>query len=141
MCTRHGTTHRSPFADVRETQTVGRITVVEGIRVVSPADCLVQLAGQLDADRLGALVDDASTTRRALLGELRDRYAALARSRLPGIGHLRAVLEERGPGHVPPASELERRLRDLLGSIRGLPHVQWEATMPWLGHAGAGWTC
>ncbi|HET7719626.1 MAG TPA: hypothetical protein VFK43_06635, partial [Acidimicrobiales bacterium] len=53
VVTRHGATHRSPFASVRESATVGRFVVLEGIRVVSPADCIVQLARSLDRDSLG----------------------------------------------------------------------------------------
>ena len=102
-----------PPRDVHHSSTIGRFTVVEGIRVVSPADCVVQLAHRLDAEGLGALVDDVARTRRQLLPELRDRYVALAHSRLPGIANLRAALEERGDGHVPPASELKRHLRQL----------------------------
>ena len=131
VCTRHGTTHESPFADVRETSTVGRFTTVTGIRVVSPADCLVQLAALLDADALGALVDDVARSRRRVVPELRDRYVAIARSRLPGIGSLRTVLDARGPGSVPPASELERHLRRVLAAVRP-PSVDYEATPPWL---------
>lgn len=117
VCTRHGTTHESPFGAVHETRTVGRIMVVEGIRVVSPADCVVQLAGRLDADALGALIDDVAIGRRLFLPELRDRYAVLAHRRLPGIRALRAALEVRGEGHVPPPSELGRRLAALLAAV------------------------
>jgi hypothetical protein len=117
VCTRHGTTHRSPFATVRETATVGRFTAVERIRVVSPADCIVQLAPLLDAEALGALIDEAGRERRSMLPELRDRYADVARSRLPGIGGLRAALEVRGDGVVPPSSALNRRLTTLLARV------------------------
>ena len=131
VCTRHGTTHRSPFADVRETSTVGRFTVVQGIRVVSPADCLVQLSAGLDVGALGALLDEVARTRRRVLPELRDRYVAVAHSRLPGIGALREALEQRGPGYAPPASELDRHLRLVLAAARP-PSVDFEVTPPWL---------
>jgi len=132
VVTRRGTTHESPFGAVHESRTVGRFTVVGGIRVVSPADCVVQLAGRLDATSLGDLVDDIGTTNRVLLPELRDRYAALARSRLPGSAAIRDILAARGPGDVPPAGELGRRLRTVLTGITHLPRVEWEATPPWL---------
>lgn len=132
VVTRHGTTDRSPYATVHQSRTVGRVIVVEGIRVVSAADCLVQLAGRLDAAALGALVDEVSRDRRHLLEDLRDRYVGLAQSRLPGIGVLRAVLDERGDGFVPPAGHLERRLAEVLATVPGLPAVQWEASVPWL---------
>jgi hypothetical protein len=132
VVTRHGTTNRSPFAAVQQSSTIGRLTVVEGIRVVSHADCIVQLAGRLDLGELGALVDDVAITRRSLLPELRERYVAVARSRLPGVGSLREILLERGDGRVPPQDALERQLRTVLESVPGLPAVDWEATPPWL---------
>ena len=100
VAVRSGTTNRSPFGPVRQTDTVGRLVVVEGIRVVSPADCLVQLAAELDARQLGMLADAVAHDRRRLLDELRDRYARLAHSRVAGIGTIRAVVEARGEGYV-----------------------------------------
>lgn len=132
VVTRHGTTNRSPFATVHQTATVGRIAVVDGIRVVSPADCLVQLAARLDPRALGALLDDVARDRRRVLVELQERYVELAHSRLPGIATVRAVLDERGDGHVPAESELERVLRAVLATVPGLPPVDWQATPPWL---------
>jgi len=132
VCTRHGATHVSPFADVRETRTVGRLVVVEGIRVVSAADCLVQVAPMLGAGRLGELVDEVGAHRPRLLAELRDRHVALAPSRLPGIGHLREVLEARSDDRVPPRSALERHLRAVVEGD-GPPGFEVEATPPWLG--------
>ena len=114
IVTRDGAVTRSPFATVHRSSTVGRFTVVDGIRVVSAADCLVQLSARLDADALGSLVDNVARTRRRVLPELCDRYVAVAHSRLPGIGALREALEQRGPGYVPPASELDRHLRLVL---------------------------
>jgi hypothetical protein len=131
VVTRRGTTTRSPFARVRRWSHPGRLVVVEGIRVVSPADCLLQLAPSVDASRLGRLVDDIAIARPGVLDELRDRYASLARSKVPGLARVRAVLDERGPGFVPPASELERLLRDVLAGVPGLPPVVWEAPAPW----------
>jgi len=130
VVTRRGGTNRSLFATVRQSDTVGRLTTVDGIRVVSPADCLVQLAGQLDEGALGELTDLAGQGRPHLLDELRDRHVALSASRLAGSAVLGAVLARRGDDHVPPASQLECHLRRLLESIPALP-VEWEATPPW----------
>jgi very-short-patch-repair endonuclease len=85
----------------------------------------------LDVADLGALVDDAARTRRHLLDELRDRYAALAHSRLPHLDRLGDVLEERGDGYIAPDSVLARRLRAVLTDAR-VPDVRFEATPPWL---------
>lgn len=131
VCTRRGTTHDSPFATVRELKTVGRLTVVDGIRVVSPADCMIQLAPQLDAPTLGDLIDDVSVGRRTFLSELRDRYAGLAHSRMPGLARVGEALEARGDGFVPPTSELNRRLRHFLGAV-ALPPVVYEHSPFWV---------
>jgi hypothetical protein len=131
VCTRHGTTHDSPFGRVRETRTVGRLTVVDRVRVVSPADTIVQLAATCEVDRLGAILDDAARNRRDLLGEVRERYVWLARSRLPGIGNLRGVLAARGDGRPVPTSELNRRLHQLLVDAH-VPDALVEVSPPWV---------
>ena len=136
LVTRYGAATRSPFATVHRSSTIGRFTVVEGVRVVSAADCLVQLSAGLDADALGPLIDSVGRTRRSVLPELRDRYVAVAHSRVPGVAALRGALEKRGPGYVPPASELERHLRLVLAAARP-PSVDFEVTPPWL-ERGAG---
>src|SRR5690606_24405710 len=124
-------THTSPFATVRRSGTVGRFTTVDHIRVVSRADCAVQLAGLVSGDRLEAVVGDQAHAHRRFLDDLRDRYVDIARPRLPGIGNLRAVLAAYGDGAVPPRNQLEQRLRQLLLTIPNLPPVAWEATPPW----------
>jgi len=131
VVTRRGTTHDSPFGRVRESKTVGRFTVVEGIRVVSRADCLVQLASRMDPDALGDLLDDVARRDRHVLAAFQERYVDLAHARLPGIGAIRAVLEERGDGYVPPDSVLGRHLRSLIARAPWLPPVEWEATPSW----------
>jgi hypothetical protein len=129
---RRGTTNRSPFGDVRETRRLGRLTVVQGITVVAPEECLVQLAPGHDPGSLGDLIDDVSHGRRHLLDDLRDRYADLARSRIAGIGAIREALAIRGDGYVPPPGALERSLHRLVGAVPAMPPVLWEATPPWL---------
>lgn len=136
VCTSRGTTHRSPFADVRTTSTVGRIVVVEGIRVVSAADATIHVAPLLPAPAFDALVDEGARLRRYFIDELRERYTVVSHSRLPGIGNLRDALEKRGDGHVPSASELDRLLRDLVSSVPALGRLEWEATPPWLEPVG-----
>jgi hypothetical protein len=124
-------THQSPFATVRRSGTVGRFTTVDGIRVVSRADCAIQLAGLVGGDRLEAIVGDQAHSHRRFLDDLRDRYVDIARSRLPGIGNLRAVLAAYGEGVVPPRNQLEQKLRLLLSTVPNLPEVEFEATPPW----------
>jgi hypothetical protein len=131
VCTRHGGTNRSPFATVRQTRTVGRLVVVDGIRVVSPADCVVQLAPGLGADGVSQLIDVARQGRRGVLAELRDRHVALASSRLPGIADLGEALSLRADDVEAPRNELERRARALVAAV-GPPFVEYERMPPWL---------
>jgi len=94
VVTRHGTTHRSALADARESRTIGRLIVVDGIRVVSKADCTIQLAGATTLDRLRSTLAFFNRTDRHYLAELRDRQIVLARSRLRGMSSVRTLLAE-----------------------------------------------
>ena len=131
VVTRRGTTHDSPFGPVHESQLVGRFTVVEKVRVVSKADCLIQLARGLDSTALDDLLDTVYVRDRKVLAAFRERYVDLARSRIPGIGVIRDVVERRGEGYEPPRSTLERKFRAMLTSVEWLPPLFWEATPPW----------
>ncbi len=46
------------------------------------------------------------------------------------MSDLREVLQRRGDGHVPPSSELERRLRSFLDDA-SLPSFTYEQELPW----------
>ena len=129
VVTRHGTTRRSPLGIVHESRTVGRFTVVDGIRVVSKADCTIQVARHLSVDRLRSMVGFDRRDRR-YLAELRDRQLALARSRLPGMKKLRLVLSELTDDVPPTDSDLEVELRTLVASVPALGAVVWQATLP-----------
>ena len=133
VVTRHGTTHDSPFGPVHESRTIGRFAVVEGIRVVSRADCLVQLAGGYDAAQTRR-----PARRRRRRRSPRPRCAAGAlrrRSRTRRVAGIGALRERRralvAAGYVPPRSKLERHLRRAGGVAAVDPEVSWEATPPW----------
>jgi hypothetical protein len=131
VLTHRSGTNRSPFARVRQTSRPSRFVVVDGIRVVSAADCAIQLAATLDLRRLEVLVGDQAHRNRRFLDDLRERYLDVASSRLPGSANLRRVLAAYGDGVLPPRNLLEQRLRQLLASVPHLPEVEWEATPPW----------
>jgi hypothetical protein len=126
--------HRSRLATVRESDLVER-TTVDGIRVVTPAQAAIEIARYLDQRELGRLVDDLVARDRRFLPALQERFVDLAYSRWPGIGRIRAVLDERGDGYVPPASELEARLSDVLDEVVLLvgerPTMIRQAKLPW----------
>lgn len=130
VVTRRGTTHRSPLAKVKESKTVGRLAVVDGIRVVSKADCTIQVARDLSVERLRSLVGFFDRHDRRYLAELRDRQLALASSRLPGMKKLRLVLSELTDDVPPTDSDLEVELRALVASVPALGTVAWQAPLP-----------
>lgn len=131
VVTRHGGTNRSPFGKVHQSHTVQRFTVVEGIRVASQADVTIQIAPAYEARELGAIVDELHRRRRQFLAELHDTALAVMACRLPGAATVREVLRKRDPGSVPPDSELNRVLQDLLLESP-LPDVEFEATPRWV---------
>jgi hypothetical protein len=131
-----GADHRCALARVRQSDLV-ETTTVGGLPVCTIAQTVLDVARYLDERSLGRLVDDLELDRRDVLDAVRDRYAALARSRRPGVGLVRAVLLERGDGYVPPASELEAVLLEVLATVPGIPGLIRQARLPWLA-AGAG---
>ena len=92
------------------------IRVLDGIPLVSPALALLQLAGMrtCSPERLGRAVDAAWSDRLVSyrsMSALAERMSARGRS---GLTAYRAVVEERGVGYVPPASNLESRFATIL---------------------------
>jgi Transcriptional regulator, AbiEi antitoxin/Protein of unknown function (DUF559) len=92
---------------------------VDGLRVTTAARAIVDVAAVVGPKRLGHLVDLA-TDRLTSVTRIAACAAELARPGKPGIGQLGAVLDARGPGYVPPRSELESRLFAALAA-NGLP--------------------
>ena len=137
IATRRGTTHRSPLAKITERKTIGRFTIVDGIRVVSKADCTVQIAPLSTLDRLRTVVHHFDRRDRNYLAELRDRQLALARSRLPGMKKLRAVLSELTDDVPPTDSDLEIELRTLAASVPALGPTVWQAPLPFWSRGSA----
>jgi hypothetical protein len=64
--------------------------------------------------RLGVALDDAVVAGRTSYVEVGECLRIVAKRGKPGVRTLTAILDERGPGHVPPASQLERELDELL---------------------------
>lgn len=92
------------------------VRVLEGVPLVSPALALLQLAGMRTCgpERLGRAVDAAWSDRlvsHQSLSAIIDRMSARGRR---GLTALRAAVDERGPGYVPPASNLESRFAQIL---------------------------
>ncbi len=93
---------------------------VAGISVTSVARTLFDLGAVVHPGRVERAVDTALARKLVAYEELAAVLADLAASGRPGVRALRVALVGRSPTEAPPASELERRFRDLL-CRHGLP--------------------
>ena len=96
---------------------------VDGLPVSTSARAIVEMAATVGPRRLGHLVDLA-TDRLTSLTRISACAAELARPGKPGITRLGAVLDARGPGHVPPQSVLESGLLSALAGGGLAPPVR-----------------
>lgn len=112
-----GVVHRwRPFPD-------HHLTVVEGIATTRPARTLVDLAGVLHPARTERAVDNCLSAGILTLADLHSTFIELAGRGRKGIALMRRLLDERGPGYVAPASELEARFLALVRDA-GLPEPE-----------------
>lgn len=124
-----GGRHRSALAAVRRCRLV-ESTMVDHITVTTVAQTIIDLAASVDAVELGRAIDEEVTAGRFEVAALSDRFVAVAHRRLPGTEVLRTVLEFRGEGWIPPESELERMLHEVLAEA-GVPGVVRQFRPPW----------
>ena len=112
----HGDHPRLRLAAVRQSGDLRPPMVrrLGGLPVTSPARTLLDLGASVGVDALGRLVDEAITQRVTCLADLRSLAHQLSFRGRRGMGRVAAVLDERGPGGAPPASELERIFRQTL---------------------------
>ena len=82
--------------------------------VTVPGRTFVDIAPFCTKARLGIALDDALLTGRVSQAAVARCLFEVLRPGKLGLGKLVALLEERGPGYVPPASELERLLFEAL---------------------------
>jgi hypothetical protein len=81
-----------------------------GLVVSTPARALVEVSATVGRRHLGDLVDEAVVARLTSMEQISACVADVVRPGKPGMRQLAAVLDERGPGAIPPHSELERGL-------------------------------
>ena len=93
---------------------------VASIPVTTVGRTALDLAGVLSPAALGAVVDGLLAEGRLRLGPFTEQALRHRRRGRRGSAALGAILEERGPGYVPPASELEALLFEVLRA-GGLP--------------------
>jgi very-short-patch-repair endonuclease len=104
-------------------------TTWRGLPISTPARCVVEVAATQPAREVGRAADDLVRLRRTTYLEIERVFAAVARPGKPGMATMAEVLDERGPGHVPPHSELERALFDALAA-GGLPAPRRQVPLP-----------
>lgn len=105
-------------------------TVVDGLAVTTPARTFVDLAAHTHAVRLRTAIESALTSRLCTLEDIRRCHDELRRPGKRGLRKLEVLLMALGPGHVPAASTLERRLKRVLVDA-GLPTPVREHELPW----------
>lgn len=107
------------------------VRVLDGIPAVTPARALFDVAGTQRrgadlpwfVDRVARLTDAAWSLRLVSGTTLHAMLEDLAQRGRPGIRVMRAVLADRGPGYIPPASGLESRFAQILRNA-GEPPMQ-----------------
>lgn len=130
------TDHRCALGRVHESAVIrpAHVTVVDAIPVTGPARTVFDLAGVVHPKRTARALDKCLSDG---LADMASFYALLdelkGRGRR-GIALMRELLAKRGPNYVPPSSELEHRLLDVLVEA-GLPEPQRQV---WAGGSHVG---
>lgn len=98
------------------------LRTLDGIPVVAPALALLQLAGMpsIPVGKVARAIDAAWSDRIVSYRSLRAVVDMMSKQGRRGLAVLRALVEERGPAYVPPASNLEARFGSILERA-GLP--------------------
>lgn len=127
----HPAHHRPKVGVVRHPTDLQRrhITTTAGFAVTSPARTICDLAGVLTSTGLERALDDAVAARITTLAAVGTMTQQLLRPGKRGLVRLARLLAERGPGYSPPASELERGLRTMIGAA-GVAGVVFGASYP-----------
>jgi len=107
----------------------------QGLPVTTVVRTVLDLAAVVDKASTSLLVNDLLADGRVQLGPLTTRALAHRSRGRSGSGHLADVLESLGPGHVPPASELEALLFAVL-EAGSLPPPVRQHPLPSLTQAG-----
>jgi len=100
-----------------------QVRTLDGIPVVAPSLALLQLAGMRTCSdrRLGRAIDAAWSDRLVSYTTLTEIDRLMSRQGRRGLVRFRALVEERGPAYVPPASNLESRFAEILANAGRQP--------------------
>jgi hypothetical protein len=100
-----------------------------GLPISKPSRCVVELGATQPEAVVGRVLDDLIQLRRTTMVEVSRVFADVLRPGKPGMVTIGRVLDARGDGHVPPASELERLLFGTL-EAGGLPAPVRQIVLP-----------
>jgi len=129
---RHSNSHRPRLDGVvpHETRRMppGHVTTHDGFSIATPARALADAAATTPVGRLERWLDSAWSKRLVTYGDLDEVVVDLHKPGRRGIGLLRTLIDERGPGYVAPASGLESRMGALLEKA-GLPSVRRQVSL------------
>ncbi len=103
-------------------------TELDGVPVVRPELLMLQLCSLVGPQRAARQLDRAWSMRLLSGPSTRRVLDEVAGSGVRGVTLLRAILDERGPGYVPPASGLEGRFVEVLRNA-GLPPMERQADL------------
>jgi very-short-patch-repair endonuclease len=109
----------------------GHITDVEGLPVTVPERTIVDLSAVLSQRHLSRILDNGLASGQVDFEILTGLFSHLGRRGKPGTAQLRRLIEQRGADFIPPDSELERRLLDVLERAE-LPEPVRQFRPPWL---------
>ncbi len=100
-----------------------------GLPISKPARAIVELGATQPMAVIGRVADDLIRLGRTTHSEVCAAFHRVARPGKPGVERVARVLDERGDGYVPPASELERALFAALVA-GGLPPPVRQVSLP-----------
>jgi very-short-patch-repair endonuclease len=107
------------------------LTTVQGIRATTVAQSLFDTAIVCSPRKLERGMDDGLLSKKVSVAGLAERLEFYEGSRRPGLPKIRPLILERlEDGWVPPESELEAKLFEVLATMAGLRVVR-QAPLPW----------
>jgi very-short-patch-repair endonuclease len=129
---RHGTHPYVPGAIVHQLGDLAPRHIARhrsGLMVTTAARGIVDVSATVGERHLGHLVDDLIVARLVSLAQISCCLRDVTRRGKPGVRALGRVLDDRRDGYVPPHSELERKLFEVLAA-GGLPRPRRQVPLP-----------
>lgn len=117
---RHSGWQRLPGIAVHQLNDVAveHVAKIDGMPVTTLERTIVDLAAVWRRGRMRLAIEDAVAAKRTTDAAIGAVLRSVARRGKPGVRNLTGLLDERGPGKAPPASQLER---DFFGLVRWSP--------------------